>query len=155
MRVLGVDPGTRRVGIALGDTETRVATPLTVLERGRDPSSYRRCLVALADEWEVGLVVVGLPITLAGDHGRAAAEAEAEAAALGGVLRVPVTLYDERLTTATAHRSLQEQGLDSRARRGKVDAVAAAVLLQSWLDGSAAGTVAWPPSTQPGIDDRP
>lgn len=155
MRVLGVDPGTKRVGIALGDSETRVATPLTVLERGRNPTGYHRSLVALVDEWEVGLVVVGHPITLRGDRGRAAADAEAEAAALGGVLHVPVTLYDERLTTVTAHRSLQEQGLDSRARRGKVDAVAAAVLLQSWLDGSAAGTVAWPASVHRGTDDRP
>ena len=141
MRVLGIDPGTKRVGIALGDTETCVATPLTVVERTRDVDRYRREVGALAGEWEVEALVVGLPVTLAGERGTAATAAEAEAAALGGLLGLPVSLYDERLTTVTAHRSLQDQGFDSRARRGRVDAVAAAVMLQAWLDGIAAGTI--------------
>lgn len=144
MRALGVDPGTKRVGVALGDTGTGVATPLTVVARTRDAAAYRREVAALADEWGVDLLVVGLPMTLRGEQGVAADHARAEAAELGRAARLPVALYDERLTSVTAHRSLQHQGLDSRARRGKVDAVAAAVLLQAWLDGVAAGTVVPP-----------
>lgn len=144
VRVLGVDPGTKRVGIALGDTETYVATPLTVIERTRDVERYRRSLVHLVGEWDVSVLVMGLPVTMSGAHGPSAGAATAEAEALRRATGLPVALYDERLTTVTAHRSLQEQGLDSRARRGKVDAVAAAVMLQAWLDGLSAGTVALP-----------
>ncbi|MEO9223827.1 MAG: Holliday junction resolvase RuvX [Acidimicrobiales bacterium] len=144
MRVLGVDPGTKRIGLALGDTATRVATPLTVVIRTGDGAGSRREVAGIVDEWEVEALVVGLPITMAGEHGTAAAAAETEADALAAATHVPVTLYDERLTTVTAHRSLQDQGLDSRARRERVDAVAAAVMLQAWLDGVAAGTITVP-----------
>jgi putative Holliday junction resolvase len=144
VRALGVDPGTKRVGVALGDTTTGVATPLTVVARTRDAAAYRREVAALAEEWEADLLVVGLPVTMGGQVGVAAEAARSEADELGRATGLPVALYDERLTSVTANRSLQHQGLDSRARRGKVDAVAAAVLLQAWLDGVAAGTVVPP-----------
>lgn len=150
MKVLGIDLGAKRVGVALGDTVTRVATPLTVIARGPTPGSYRRSVAELVAEWEVGAVVVGLPVDLRGAKGPAAVAAEAEAAQLREALPVPVALYDERLTTAAAQRSLREQGIGSRGQKGKIDAVAAAVLLQSWLEAVAAGTAAAPQPSAPG-----
>jgi putative Holliday junction resolvase len=132
-----------------------VATPLTVVERARDVARYRREVAALATEWEVDALVVGLPVTLAGERGVAARASEREAAALAAAVGLPTTLYDERLTTVTAHRSLQSQGLDSRARRERVDAVAAAVMLQAWLDGVAAGTVALPAEPTQDVPSQP
>lgn len=152
MRVLGLDPGTRRIGVALGDTDTGVATPLTVVERRRRGDEHRRAISDLAIEWEIDALIVGLPLTLAGAHAAAAKDAEAEAAALARLIRVPVALYDERLTTVTADRALRERGLDGRARRARVDAMAAAVMLQAWLDARAAGVVPEPGS--PGDEGR-
>lgn len=134
VRVLGVDLGSKRVGIAVGDTETAIATPLTVLPRTRDLAADRRAVGALLREWEAECVVVGWPRSLDGSDGPAAVAARAEAAALAAALGVPVVLHDERLTTVTAHHALAEAGLSSRERRSLVDASAAAVLLQDWLD---------------------
>jgi putative Holliday junction resolvase len=83
----------------------------------------------------VGCVVIGLPLSLDGSDGTAARAARAEANELAAGLSVPVVLHDERLTTVEAHHRLAERGLDGRARRKVVDQVAAAVMLQAWLDG--------------------
>ena len=138
MRVIGVDLGSRRVGIALGDTDTSVATPLQVLTRGTDLAADRRSLAALVREWEAEQLVVGWPRSLDGSDGPAALAARAEAAELAKVVGVPVALHDERLSTVSAHHALAEAGLTSRDRRNRVDASAAAVLLQDWLDRRAA-----------------
>ena len=134
MRVIGLDLGSKRVGVAVGDTDTHVATPVSVFQRGRDLQSDRQKLADLVAEWEAERVVVGLPISLDGSLGPAGRAAEIEIAALAALLAVPVVAHDERLSTVSAHQSLAEAGHSSRDRRGLVDAVAAAVLLQDWLD---------------------
>ena len=134
MRALGLDLGERRIGVAVGDSDGRVATPLTVLKRSGDRAADYRAVAALVAEWEAGIVVVGMPYSLDGTQGPAARAAADEAARLGAVLDVPVETYDERLTTVTAERRLAEQGLTGRRRRALVDQVAASVILQAWLD---------------------
>lgn len=134
MRALGVDLGGRRIGVAVGDSDGRVATPLTVLNRSGDQTADHRALAELVSEWEVQLVVVGMPYSLNGTEGPAAESVAKEVAGLSAVLTVPIETYDERLTTVTAERSLAEQGLAGRERRSLVDKVAAAVILQAWMD---------------------
>jgi putative Holliday junction resolvase len=105
-----------------------------VVRRSGDAAGDRRRIAALAREWEIEGLVVGLPLSLDGTVGRAAAAAVTEARALGDATSLPVATYDERLTTVTAEQRLVEQGLDARQRRAVVDQVAAAVMLQAWLD---------------------
>ena len=134
-RVLGVDLGTKRVGVALSDAGRVLASPYEVLERTGDLARDRIRLKAIVDEVEAVLVVVGLPLSMDGSVGRAAAAALEEAAALASVLDpVPVETFDERLTTVSADRSMKERKMDAPARRKVVDKVAAAVMLQAWLD---------------------
>ncbi len=135
VRVLGIDLGSTRVGVAVGDTETRIATPLEVLVRsGADRAADRRALRRLVEEWEAEWLVVGLPLSLDGSDGPAALAAREEAEAIRAVVGVPVSLHDERLSTVTAHHALREAGVSGRRRRSVVDAMAAAVILQDWLD---------------------
>ena len=141
MRALGIDLGSKRIGVAVSDDAGTVATPLEVVARSGDRRRDHRRLLDLAEEWEVGVLVVGLPLSLDGSLGPAARGVLDEVEALRDVSAVPVATYDERLTTVTAERQLAEGALDGRARRKVVDMVAAAVLLQAWLDGQrAAGT---------------
>jgi len=131
-RVLGLDLGTRRIGVAV--SAGSLATPHSVLKRGADHAADHAAVATLVDELGVERVVVGLPLTLDGKMGSAARAAAAEAEALGDVLPGPGETYDERLTTVTADRSLSSLGLSGQARRRVVDKVAAAVILQAWLD---------------------
>ncbi|MEZ5141885.1 MAG: Holliday junction resolvase RuvX [Acidimicrobiales bacterium] len=135
MRVLGIDLGSKRIGVAVSDGDGRVATPLTVVDRCGDVARDHRRIGELAREWEAEALVVGLPLSLDGSEGPAATAARREADALGDATGLPVATYDERLTTVTAEQRLVEQGLDARQRRAVVDKVAAAVMLQAWLDG--------------------
>jgi putative Holliday junction resolvase len=134
---LGVDLGSRRVGVALSNSSRTVATPLTVIQRAKRRSDDHEAVRALVEEWEIGVVVVGLPLSLDGSLGPAAKKAKREAKELGVVTGVPVETYDERLTTVSAHQALREQGVAGHNRRDMVDMVAAAVLLQAWLDTQA------------------
>lgn len=135
MRVLALDLGSRRIGVAVSDDDGRVATPVTVLQRHRDRPRQHREIADLVAEWEADLVVVGLPIDLRGEIGPAASAVLAERDELAAALPVPVEVHDERLTTRIADRSLRERGdLDGPARRKVVDMVAASVILQDWLD---------------------
>jgi len=131
-RVLGLDLGSRRIGVAI--SSGTVATPHTVLERATDRDTDHAAIARLVEELEADRVVVGLPLSLDGKMGPAATAAAEEAGVLGDVLGVPVETYDERLTTVTADRSLSSLGLRGQARRRVVDKVAAAVMLQAWLD---------------------
>ena len=135
-RVLGLDLGSRRIGVAVSDGSGTIASPHTVLERGTDRAADHAALATLVADLGVERVIVGLPLSLDGTMGPAARSAAEEAAALGDVLPVPVETYDERLTTVTADRSLSSLGLRGQARRRVVDKVAAAVILQAWLDRS-------------------
>ncbi|MHB8440117.1 MAG: Holliday junction resolvase RuvX [Acidimicrobiales bacterium] len=133
-RVVGIDLGSRRVGVAVSDSDRTVATPYTTLLRTGDAEADRRAVRDLVEEIGASTVVVGEPLSLDGRRGRAAMAAVAEADALAEVLSpVQVELFDERFTTVTA-----AQGLSPRvARRGArkvVDQGAAAVMLQAWLD---------------------
>jgi putative holliday junction resolvase len=134
MRALGLDLGSKRVGVAISDSGGAVATPIDTIHRSRDPQADRRRIAELVAEWEAEIVVVGLPLSLDGSIGPAAQGAMDEAEALGDTLSVPVVLQDERLTTVTAHDRLREQGLKGPRRTAVVDQTAAAVLLQAWLD---------------------
>ena len=134
MRALGVDLGTRRVGIAISDAGATVATPHSVIHRSGDRGRDHRAIAELVAELEVEQVVVGLPLSLDGTMGPAARAMAAEAEELGDVLNVPVETWDERLTTVTAERSLREMGVKGTKRRKVVDQLAATVMLQSWLD---------------------
>jgi len=134
VRALGLDLGERRVGVAVCDSAGRVATPVETLVRSGDPERDLRAFADRVTEWQAEIVVVGLPISLDGTEGPAALGARAEIDRLERLLAVPVVSYDERLTTVIAERSLMEQQMKGPERRGVVDQVAAAVMLQSWLD---------------------
>jgi putative holliday junction resolvase len=133
-RRLGVDVGSVRVGVALSDPAAVLASPLVTLTRDRRGSTDVDALAALVTEHEVVEVVVGLPRTLAGRHGRAAREAEAYAASLANRVMIPIQLADERLTTVRATRVLAERGVRGKRQRAVVDQVAAVEILQSWLE---------------------
>ena len=122
------------MGIAVCDSAGTVATPVQTLVRSGDARRDLESIADLVQEWEAVIVVVGLPLSLDGSEGPAARSALAQTDKLRQVLGVPVVSHDERLTTVIAHRRLAEQDVDGRARRGMVDQVAAAVMLQSWLD---------------------
>jgi putative Holliday junction resolvase len=135
VRVLGLDLGSKRVGVAVSDRSGTIATPLLVLQRTGSLDEDHRRIAALVAEEEAERVVVGLPLSLDGSMGPAARGAVAEAEALATVVGVPVETYDERLTTVTAESALREAKMRAQARRRLVDKVAAAVMLQAWLDG--------------------
>jgi putative Holliday junction resolvase len=136
--VLGLDLGSRRIGVAVSDSAGVVATPYTVLQRSGDRARDHLAVADLVAELEAEHVVVGLPLSLDGSMGPAARTMAAEADELRATLTVPVDTHDERLTTVTADRSLRELKMKAEARRRVVDKVAAAVMLQSWLDGRGA-----------------
>jgi len=135
-RVLGVDLGSRRIGLAVSDPDGRVATPHSVVERSGDPGVDRRKILAHAREAGASRVVVGLPLSLSGGVGPAAKavleEVDALRALAGG--EVTVETHDERLTTVIAERGMREAGVARRARRRTVDPAAATVMLQSYLE---------------------
>lgn len=133
-RAVGVDLGTKRIGIAISDSAGLVATPYEVIQRSGDRDRDHRHIAAIVAEVEAEIVVVGLPLSLDGNEGRAAQGARHEAGLLEAILGVPVEMHDERFTTVTAERVLKEQNLTAPQRRKVVDKVAASVLLQAWLD---------------------
>jgi putative Holliday junction resolvase len=135
VRVVGLDLGQRRIGVAVSDRDGMLAVPHGTILRSGDAERDRTAIARMVEELEGEAVIVGLPLSLDGRAGPAAQAARAEAAALSGVLGIAVELVDERLTTVTAQRSLATAGVPGRSRRRVVDQVAAAVLLQSWLDG--------------------
>lgn len=131
MRTLGLDVGERRVGVAISDPEGRLAVPLRVLERGqRDPAA----IAALARREGVERIVVGLPVSLDGALGPQAHEVRAFTQALRAQTDAEVVEYDERLSSVEADRHLQAAGLRGKAARERRDAVAAAIILQAYLD---------------------
>lgn len=134
MRVVGVDLGTKRIGVALSDASGTIATPLTVIHRGATRAADHAAIAAVVAEHAAERVVVGLPLTLSGAVGTAARAAVDEAAAIARVVGVSVETFDERLTTVAADAILLERRMRADARRRVVDKVAAAVMLQSWLD---------------------
>ncbi|NQW59309.1 Holliday junction resolvase RuvX [bacterium] len=137
LRVLGIDLGSKRIGIALSDRSGTIASPLLVLQRTGSTKEDHDNIRLLVEEEECEAVVVGLPLSMDGSVGKAASAAIAEAKQLATVVNVPVSTYDERLTTVSADRAMIEAKMNAQARRRVVDKIAAAVMLQSWLDRQA------------------
>jgi putative holliday junction resolvase len=133
-RALGLDLGSKRIGVAVGDPTGTVASPLRVLQRSGSVRRDHQAIAELVVEEDASIVVVGLPLNMSGSSGPAAKAAIDEAAALATVVGVPVVTFDERRTTVTADRAMIEANMRAQARRRIVDKIAAAVMLQNWLD---------------------
>lgn len=131
-RVLALDPGTKRIGVAVSDPMRIVATPLAVVPADGFASHLRELL----DEYRPTEIVVGLPVGLSGREGPSAERARAFAAEVADLSGLPVEVIDERFTTATAEAAMIEGGVKRRRRRESVDKVAAAVILRQYLDRS-------------------
>jgi len=135
MRAVGIDLGETRIGVAVSDSAGQLATPYEVLTRSGSREQDHRHIAAIVAEVEAEILVIGLPLSLDGSLGKAAQGASDEADLIASLLSIPVEMHDERFTTVEAERKLKEQNLDAPARRKIVDKVAAAILLQAWLDG--------------------
>ena len=135
MRAVGIDLGEKRIGVAISDSGGSLATPYEVVARTGSRDEDHRRIKAIVEEVEAEILVVGLPLSLDGTEGKAAQGARQEAEAIGQIVSVPIELHDERLTTVEAERILKEHGLDAAERRNVVDKVAAAILLQAWMEG--------------------
>jgi len=133
-RVLGLDLGDVRIGVAISDPERRLAVPMGTVQVGRPPGEMR-AVADMVREHDITLVVIGEPISLDGVRRARATHAANFADALRAVLTVPVTLHDERFSTSEAERALRDAGVTGARRRSVIDAAAAQVILQSWLDG--------------------
>jgi putative holliday junction resolvase len=133
MRILAVDPGSKRVGLALSDPSGTIASALATVE-AQPYATLAARLTAIAREHEAERIVVGLPRRLNGSRGPEAAASEKLAAEIRTASGLPVETVDERLTTAMAERSLIEGGVSRQKRRQSIDRVAATLLLQSHLD---------------------
>ena len=133
MRILGLDLGERRIGVALSDPLGLTAQPLTVLER-RNPTADLQTLCGLVAKHGVERVVLGLPLSLRGTRGPAAQRAEDFGRRLEAVARIPVHFMDERLTTVQGQRVLREMATAPRKRKQVIDRVAAQLILQQYLE---------------------
>lgn len=135
-RVLGIDVGERRVGVALSDKLRLLARPLVVLDRGNGLAPVLDALAEVARSEGVGQMVVGLPLNADGSQGHQSRRAEDFARVARRVVGLPVEMWDERLSTRAAEDIARAQGLNMRQQRqrGRLDAIAAAVILQDYLD---------------------
>lgn len=133
MRVLALDIGDVRIGIAISDPDGRVASPLCVLP-AQEVLSHARPFRLLLEDWEPELLVCGKPMTLAGEEGPQAQKVIEQAKKIAAQSGLPLELTDERLSSAEAKRILKAQGLSEKSMKGKVDMVAASLFLQAWLD---------------------
>ncbi len=132
-RVLGLDLGDARIGVAISDPDRRIAVPFGTIQVGRPPGELR-AIADLVTSNDVTLLVVGEPRSMDGSRGTRAVHAASVADALRAFVSVEVVLHDERLSTVEAGRSLRDAGLSGRDRKAVIDAAAAQVILQSWLD---------------------
>jgi putative holliday junction resolvase len=133
-RILAIDWGEKRIGLALSDEGQVIASPHAVLPRGRSRADDLSAIARVVEEREVERVVMGIPIRTDGSRGPEAEKVEAAAARLRAVLAVPVDTIDERFSSAEARRALTEGEVSSRKQRGKVDAIAASLFLQTWME---------------------
>jgi putative Holliday junction resolvase len=133
MRILAIDYGSTRIGLALSDPTGTLARPLPFIPAKADAKLARE-IAALVEKEKVESILLGLPRHMNGLLGEAAALVQAFAVVLAQATTVPIKLIDERLSTVQASRQLQEAGKNARAQRGRIDSEAAAVLLQGYLD---------------------
>ena len=132
-RILGLDPGDRRIGVAISDDLGLTAQPLLTLHRAQRRQDMRS-LARIVRRHGCAAIVVGLPLHMSGDIGPRAQAAKEFAAILEENLKLPVILWDERLSTAEAHRHLDAVGRAAHTRKEVIDQVAAVLILQSYLD---------------------
>ncbi|MBX3437138.1 MAG: Holliday junction resolvase RuvX [Planctomycetaceae bacterium] len=132
-RLLGVDPGARRIGFAVCDDRQVIASPLENYTRW-NPEADARFLRTLVEEYRVVGIVIGLPVHMSGDEGGQAAEARALGAWVSQITSLPVAFWDERYTTSLADEYLRSAGLSRDRRKALRDKIAAQVILQSFID---------------------
>ena len=133
-RILALDLGSKRIGVAVSDELSLTAQPVLTLERRRNPREDLRSLARLCRRFEVAGIVVGNPLGPDGEITSQAAKIQAFAAELGELTKLPIHLWDERLTSHEAHQILYKAGHSRQAHRRVVDQVAATLILQSFLD---------------------
>jgi putative Holliday junction resolvase len=132
-RVLGIDPGTKRCGIAISDSNQSMAFPRPAWLRD---AAFIDKLTALIDEEAIGAVVIGLPVALSGNETASTVDAQQLfEEVLEKITDIPVLQWDERLSTLSAQKSLSEAGLRAKDQRSRVDSAAAVIMLQNYLDG--------------------
>ena len=135
MRILALDHGSKRIGVAVSDETKTIAQPLEYIPA--EPFAvFLERLRQLIREKEIDLILIGLPRNMDGSYGPAAEKVQTFVGVLGGAIAVPIKMWDERLTTAQANRVLIQGGARRDKRKEKVDQTAAAILLQSYLDGT-------------------
>lgn len=133
MRVLALDIGDARIGVAVCDPAGRVATPVCVLA-ARDVVGNAPAWRRLLEDWEPDCLLAGLPLSLSGEESPQTRKVRAVAEAVARAAGLPLEFTDERLSSSEAKRILHEQGLSEKAMRGRVDMIAASLFLQAWLD---------------------
>ena len=144
MRYLGIDLGTRRIGLAVGDAGTRVVSPLPLLMAGGSPEADAQAVAAIADEYAIDALVMGLPLNMDGSEGPQAKLSRSLASILQRKTGLPVYLHDERLTSNAADHRLLTRELTRRQKKVRQDGVAAHILLESFL-ASHSGSDETPP----------
>jgi putative holliday junction resolvase len=147
MRIAGIDYGTVRIGIALADTEVRIAGPFENYTR-RTPALDAEYFATLAREERIGRFVVGLPVHLHGGESQKSAEARTFGEWLTKLTGVPVDYFDERFTSAEAERILEMASLTKKQRKARLDQLAAQIMLTAYLEAGARG------QDSPGAIDR-
>jgi len=140
MRILALDHGTVRIGVALSDELKMMASPLEFIPAEPFAEVLTR-LKALVREKEVELIVIGMPRNMDGSYGPAAEKVREFATALKDALAIPLKMWDERLSSTQANRMMAEGGVKRDKRKEKVDGMAAAIFLQSYLDATGGGAM--------------
>ncbi len=133
MKVIALDFGEKRIGVAVSDPTGLLATPLTTIERAADQQAIEAVL-RLAEEYEADHIVVGMPLSMSGRTGPQARLTAEFVRSLKEQTSLPVSAVDERLSSVQAERMLKESGVEPSREKGRIDAAAAAVILQSYLD---------------------
>jgi putative Holliday junction resolvase len=134
MRILALDHGSKRIGVAVSDETKTIASPLEFIPAGPFADFLARLKKILVEK-EIDLVLLGLPRNMDGSYGPAAQKVEIFAGVLKTAITVPIKMWDERLTSSQANKILIQGGVRRDQRKEKVDQMAAAILLQSYLDG--------------------
>ncbi len=132
-RILGLDVGNRRIGVAISDPLHIIASPLSVIDRKIEPN-YVKAIQKIIDEKEVEVVVVGLPLTMKGMVSLQTEKVNEFKAELSQHIHIPIHSIDERLSSVTAENSLIQQGIKTGHNKGDIDKTAAAIFLQEYLD---------------------
>lgn len=146
-RLLGIDTGTVRIGLAISDPDRKIASPLATYQR-RDSEQDARYFQQLIEDEEISGVVIGLPVHLDGREGKKAQEARGFGQWLGKTVGLPIVFWDERFTTVEAESALWDAGLTHKKRKQRRDQLAAQIMLQAYLDAGC------PPEEEPGALDK-